>query len=317
MPQPVYKELPHAKRLPDQPIITPRTGDAYWWEKKGTFNPGVAEYNGQVVLLYRAYDEFRISRLGIATSEDGMNFTRQNLPAIDTDPDDPYERLGIEDARITKIDETYYIVHTSSSYHPIGHRADVSSPKELSAIPWRVRLGLQTTQNFRTFQRYGVFLPDVPAKNGALLPEKINGRFAVYYRERDVLNLSFSSDLHRWQDTKTVSRPPAKLWQANKFGTGSPPILTDIGYLMVYHAVDNNGVYRLGLMMFDRRDPSRILWYSSPILEPEEVYEKEGFIPNVVYSCGAIIRGNELWIYYGAADRVIGRAVFPLDSLRS
>lgn len=314
---PQQKTMPPAERAPARPLITPRQGQEFWWESNGTFNPGVTEYKDNIILLYRAYDSFHISRLGLAHSRDGVTFTQYPHPAIDTDPADPHERLGIEDPRITKIGQTYYIVHTVSSYHRVGAKADVNGA--LDYIPWRVRIALHTTKDFKTYEHWNVILPDVPAKNGCLLPEKVDGRFALYYREltegANVLKITFSTDLRTWQDTAVIAWPTPASWQAFKFGLGSPPIALPAGYLIVYHAVDEQQIYRLGLMMFDRRDPARILWHSNPILEPTAPYEQEGYVPNVVYCCGALLRDNELWIYYGAADKVIGRAILPLHTI--
>lgn len=306
-----------ARREPRYPVIKPRSNDAHWWERNGTFNPGVTEYKNQVILLYRAYDDFFISRLGLAHSKDGVYFEQYDNPAIDTDPSDPDERLGIEDPRITLIDDTYYIVHTVSSYHRVGEGADVKGIKDY--IPWRVRVAMHTTKDFHSYKHWDVILPEISAKNACLLPEKINGSFGLYYRENhdegEVLKLSYTNDFKHWTEPKTIPWPEPKAWQAFKWGTGSQPITTKQGFLMVYHAVDAKQIYRLGLMMLDRKNPARILWYSNAILEPETTYEKKGYVPNVVYSCGALIRNQELWIYYGAADQVIGRAIFPLSSI--
>ncbi len=306
--------LPPARRDPEHPILQARPEKKYWWEKNGVFNPGVTEYKGHVVLLYRAYDTFRISRLGMAHSKDGINFKQYDHPAIDTDPNDPDERLGIEDPRITKIDDTYYIVHSVASYHPSGHKPDVSGVTDF--VPWRVRIGMHTTTDFKQYVHWDVVLPEVPGKNASLLPEKINGNFGMYYREHtdegETLKLAYTKDFQTWTDPLIIQWPKAESWQEFKFGTGSQPIAVKEGFLMVYHAVDKNFVYRLGLALFDRDDPSKLLWLSNPILEPEMPYEKAGYVQNVVYTCGAIIRNKELWIYYGAADSVIARAIHPL-----
>ncbi|MEX1997998.1 MAG: hypothetical protein WEA04_05005 [Candidatus Andersenbacteria bacterium] len=311
------RNIPLAVRSPAAPILEPRTGEQYWWERHGTFNPGVAEYQKNIILLYRAYDDFRISRLGLANSQDGVHFTRYDHPAIDTNPDDPHERLGIEDSRITQLGSTYYIVHTSASYHRIGDKKDVRGVRDY--IPWRVRIGMHSTEDFHSFQHWGVILPDVPAKNACLLPEKIQGSFGLYYREhedtRDILKLTYTKDFKHWSPASVVEWPAAAEWQRFKFGIGSQPLATPHGFLTVYHAVDESQVYRLGLLLLSREDPAHILWHSNPILEPEMPYEREGYVPNVVYTCGALIRGQELWVYYGAADRVIGRAVVPLHDI--
>lgn len=315
---PEKREIPQAERIPAQPVIEPRNTDEHWWERNGTFNPGVTEYNGQVVLLYRAYDDFRISRLGLAHSKDGINFTRYDHPAIDTDPNDAHERLGIEDPRITKIGDTYYIVHTAASYHSVGAKADVTGAMDY--IPWRVRVAMHTTKDFRTFIHHGVILPDVAAKNACLLPEKIHDRFAMYYRELtpkgNIMKIGYTDDFGKWEKSEEVVWPELEEWQAEKVGFSSQPIITDGGLLVIYHAVDMHHTYRMGLAMFDREDPAQLVWYSpNPFLQPEMPYEKEGFIPNVVYSCGALLRNKELWVYYGAGDKVIGRAILSLGEM--
>src|SRR3989344_5886977 len=220
---PHKKVVPRAVRLPERPIIEPRLDDQHWWERNGTFNPGVTRYKGQVILLYRAYDMFRISRLGIAHSIDGVHFTRYNNPAIDTHPNDPEERLGIEDPRITCLNGTYYIIHTVASYHSVGHRGDVRGI--MDHIPWRVRVGMHTTTDFKRYVHHSVILPNIPAKNGCLLPEKINGKFGLYYRENtdegETLKLSYTTDFTHWTTPRTIHWPKAEIWQEFKFGTGS------------------------------------------------------------------------------------------------
>ncbi len=305
-----------AIRSPQEPIIIPRTDNVHWWERNGIFNAGATEYRDQVILIYRAYDDYRMSRLGIANSRDGVHFKLHDHPIIDTDPADEFERIGIEDPRVTQIEDTYYIVHTSASYKKIGEISDVSVG---DYIPWRVRTGMHSTKDFKSFTHHGVVLPDVPAKNASLLPEKIDDQFAMYYREftptGEVLKISYTKDFSSWSNTKVIPWPAKEDWTGLKFGLGSQPIIIPEGYLIVSHGVDLKGTYRLGIMLFDRKDPSRLLLHTGPILEPEMLYEKEGFVPNVVYTCGALVCGDELWIYYGGADRVIGRAILHMKDI--
>ncbi|MBI3273699.1 MAG: hypothetical protein HYZ69_01000 [Candidatus Colwellbacteria bacterium] len=310
-------KLPFASRVPDEPIIQPRQEGKYWWEKNGVFNPAAAEYGGFIFLLYRAYDTSYVSRLGLATSEDGVHFTEYDHPVVDTDPDDPYERMGIEDPRITKIEDTYYILHTSASYSRISDYMQGTGIGE--DTPWRVRIGMHTTKDFKSYTHHGVILPDISAKNGVLLPKKINNKFCLLYREwiglESIVKMSLTEDFKTWEYIKEISLPAkSHTWMGFKWGLGSQPIETAKGYLTIYHGVDNDRVYRLGLLMLDKKDPSEVLWYSTPILEPVMPYEKAGFVPNVVYSCGALIKNKDLWIYYGGADRVIGRAVLDVSA---
>lgn len=305
-----------AVRSPEEPILIPRADNLHWWERNGIFNAGVTEYRDQIILIYRAYDDYRMSRLGLANSRDGVQFKLHDHPIIDTDPADEFERIGIEDPRVTKLDDTYYIVHTSASYKKIGDVSDVSAR---DFIPWRVRTGMHSTKDFKSFIHHGVVLPDIPAKNASLLPEKIDGAFAMYYREftqqGEILKIAFTKDFTSWFGTKDISWPKKDNWTTLKFGLGSQPLVIPEGYLIVSHGVDTTSAYRLGLMLFDREDPSKLIWHNGPILEPEMPYEKEGFVPNVVYTCGAIICGDELWIYYGGADRVIGRAILQMSDI--
>ena len=307
----------HAARSPQEPIIIPRADNLHWWERNGIFNAGVAEYRDQIVLIYRAYDDYRMSRLGIATSRDGVQFKLYDHPIVDTDPNDEFERIGIEDPRVTKIDDTYYIVHTSASYKKIGEFSDVSKK---DFIPWRVRTGMHSTKDFTSFIHHGVVLPDIPAKNASLIPERIDGKFAMYYREftqrGEVLKINFTKDFISWDEPKDISWPTEDSWTNLKFGLGSQPIIIPEGYLVVSHGVDTTSTYRLGLMLFDRKDPTKLIWHAGPILEPETPYEKEGVVPNVVYTCGALIVGEELWIYYGGADRVIARAILQMKDIQ-
>ena len=311
-------KLEGATREPEKPIIQPRAGGKFWWEKNGTFNPGVTQYKDSIILAYRAYDTSYVSRLGIANSRDGINFTQYDHPAIDTDPSDPYERIGIEDPRITKIGATYYIVHTAASYLRIDENLHKNGIGE--DTPWRVRVAMHTTDDFKTYNHHGVILPDASAKNAALFPEKINNSFCLIYREwigqDSIIQISFTDNFQNWKNTKELHLPAKENpWMEFKWGIGSQPILTDKGFLIIYHGVDNERTYRLGLLMLDRKDPSQILWYTTPILEPIMPYEKVGYVPNVVYSCGAILRDKILWIYYGAADYVVGRAVMDVSKL--
>lgn len=283
------------------------------------FNPGVAEYKDHIVLLYRAYDQLHMSRLGLATSQDGVNFTRYPHPVVNINPADSYEKLGLEDPRIAEIEGTYYILHTAASYYRDKQVGDVIGVGE--NVPWKVRVAMHTTKDFHSFVHASVILPDLPAKNACLLPTKTSdGLFGLYFRERqgsrEILRFAYTPDFVHWLDMREVVWPKTEPWQQFKIGFGSQPIAVQEGFLMVYHAVDRQRVYRLGLLLFDKHDPSRIVWSSSnPILEPKMKYERQGYVPNVVFCCGAVRRADTLWIYYGAADHVIGRAYLSLAGI--
>ena len=132
--------------------------------------------------------------------------------------------------------------------------------------------------------------------------------------------IAYSDNLVEWYDHKILVTPRKYSWDCSKIGAGAPPIKTEYGWLEFYHGVDENQVYRLGLILFDLEDPSKIIARSrEPILEPEEMYELIGDVPNVVFTCGVVEINDTYYVYYGAADKVIGVATVNkrqlLDSL--
>lgn len=304
--------LLRVRRAEQNPILAPRAEAVHWWEQHGVFNAAAAEYEGKIVLLYRAVDPLMISRLGLAISEDGVSFERLDLPVVDADPNEPFERLGVEDPRMTRIGDTYYVVYTAASLHRLGE--EVPDLAGISAdIPWRVRVALMSTKDFKSFTRHGIILPDITAKNAMLLPGKVGGRYALYYRHGIRPMVGYSEDILHWSDCREIHWPDPEPWEALKIGAGAPPIETERGWLMVYHAVDANRVYRLGLALFERDDPSKLIKRAGPIMEPEEEYERVGYVPNVVFTCGLVPRGDDILLYYGGADYVIGLAHMSLS----
>lgn len=288
------------------PILAPTDN---WWEEYLVLNPGVAVYQDKIVLLYRAQGRDRISRFGLAVSADGFNFERFAGPIFEGDEGNKFERLGVEDARITKIEDTYHILYTAASVYPAKEAHKSAAPSLLSKVPWRIRATLVKTRDFKTFERLGVVLPDLDTKDCALYPEKIKGKYWLFHRIYPQMYLASSTDLKTWEDLGIIAHTREESWESERIGAGAPPLKTEKGWLLVHHGVDQNKIYRLGLMLFDLANPSKILYRSQePILEPEEPYEKEGYVPNVVFTCGAVEKDGQYFVYYGAADKVIGLA---------
>jgi len=306
-------------RYAKNPILKPRLN--IWWEARSVLNPGATlDNNGNVILFYRAMGGDRISRFGLITSKDGYNFTKQNdYPVFESDPANLYERMGCEDPRITKIEDTYYITYTATSVHPATY------PKEkfsTSMLPWRVRVSLLSTKDFSQFKRHGVIIHGVDSKNAALFPEKINDQYAILHRIHPDIWIAYSKDLINWYDHRVIARP-GKTWDSVKIGAGNPPIKTEFGWLSFYHGVDKDHTYRIGIMVFDLENPAKIIYRSkNPILEPIKTYEKEGFeitfgkkISDVVFTNGVIEKNNQYFIYYGASDKYICLATIAKDEL--
>jgi len=306
-------------RFTKNPIIKPRSD--IWWEANCVLNPGVIYDGKKIHMLYRAMGGDRISRFGYAYSTDGTVFKGfKDYPVFESDPAEKYERLGAEDPRIVKIEDTFYITYVSCSVHPATY------PKEdfaTSMLPWRVRVSLLSTKDFRSFHRHGIILHGIDSKNPALFPEKIDGQYVLLHRIHPDIWIAYSKDLINWYDQKVIVEPRKNSWDSIKVGAGSPPLKTDLGWLEFYHGVDKNYVYRLGIVLFDLHDPSKVLYRSNdPILEPNEKFEQDGFekaggksVSNVVFTSGVVEKNEKYFVYYGASDKYIGLATVNKEDL--
>ena len=281
-------------------ILAPR-GDGF--ESAGVFNPAVVKKDGQFVMLYRAQDRSGTSRLGYAASADGINFTRRATPVLEPEAD--YEKGGgVEDPRLVKVGDTYYLTYTG--YNKKDAQLCMATSKDL--IRW---------------ERRGVIMPAYEGrwnvgwtKSGAILGEKVNGRYWMYYMadsSKDVheMGLAFSNDLVHWTealDRPVLRRRPGQ-FDATVVEPGPPPVMTPDGILLIYNGADEKSVYATGWVLFDKTDPGRVLARSDrPVFNVEQSWEKEGQVPNVVFVEGAVRESGRWLFYYGGADKYIGVA---------
>ncbi|HHV62794.1 MAG TPA: glycosidase [Firmicutes bacterium] len=300
------------KRLTAKPILSPIAD--HDWERTAVFNCAAIYDDGLFHLFYRATDrpfgDFTVrfvSSIGYAVSEDGIHFTRFEKP-IYTGLG-PQEDWGVEDPRITKIEDTYYMLYTAFGGRSLDDvRISMASTKKLGpegsgACPWM-------------WMRHGVVL-DEPNKDAALFPEKIQGRYAMLHRRPPGIWIAFSDDLKTWIDHQKIMDVVPGNWDSYKIGAAGPPIKTPGGWLLMYHGVDEKRVYRLGAALLDLKDPTRVLARRpEPILEPELDWEINGLVPNVVFSCGAAETDDAYFVYYGAADTCIGVAAMRKDEVK-
>jgi len=291
-------------RLSNQPVLEPNP--AHNWEKAAVFNCAAIYDNGLFHLIYRATDITSnekegkyINSLGYAVSKDGINFNRLEKPILENNV--LQELRGPEDPRIVKIKEIFYMVYTG-----FGGRFEED-----------YRICLATSKNLIAWERHGVML-DEPNKDAALFPEKINGHFAMFHRREPDIWLAFSDDLQTWNNhTLVIKALPDSHWENQKIGISGPPIKTPEGWFLIYHGVSGEGVYSQGAALLDLKDPTRVLArQSEPILEPELDWEINGYVSNVVFSCGQAIIDGEIYVYYGGADTVIGVAKMKLDDIK-
>jgi len=299
-------------RLTPQPVLSPQ-GDGF--ESAGAFNPSVIRKDGEYVMLYRAQDRQGASSLGYATSHDGIHFTRRATPVMTGEA--PYEKGGgVEDPRLQKIGDTYYLTYTGyNNVHGIA--ADKKD----------AQLCLATSTDLLHWQRRGIILPAYQGKwnvnwtkSGAIVPEKINGKYWMYYlgdakNQGSQMGLASSDDLLHWTDVLDhpvlASRPGT--FDSKVVEPGPAPILLPEGIFLIYNGADDHLLYSTGWVLFDKNDPTKVLARSdNPIFKPEKEWEKIGQVPNVVFVEGLVRDGQQWLFYYGAADKHVGVAVAPV-----
>ncbi len=248
------------------------------------------------MLIYRGQGwENDISHLGYAESDDGVHFSRHAEPVFS--PVGPDERSGVEDPRITELDGRVHMLYTAWS-------------------PEAIQVGQASTTDFQTWERHGIAFAGPDNKDAAIFPATSAGRYAAFHRLPPSIWIAYSDDLRAWGDYREIMVPRQGCYDSLKLGAGGPPIETELGWLVIYHGVDSDHVYRLGVALLDRDDPTHVLNRpSTPILEPEEPWERDGEVPNVVFTCGTAECADEYLVYYGGADRVIGLATANKQAL--
>ena len=287
------------RRFEGNPILAPVVNHA--WESRMVFNPAVIYLDKRVHILYRAIGEDGVSRLGYASSSDGYHID-ERLPHPVFEPTLPVEKNGCEDPRLTEMEDRCIMTYTAyGDIYQIG----------LTTI------SIENMQNKKWDWEERFFpFPNIRNKNAVIFPRRVNDRYLMCHRLDPDIYLAYSVDLRTWEDTILLMRPRSGFWDCVKIGAAGPPIELDEGWLLVYHGVDVKRTYRLGVTILDKENPERVVYRSKiPILEPTEDYERFGFVPNVVFSCGTILLDGQLLIYFGCADTVIGVATFDLDEI--
>jgi predicted GH43/DUF377 family glycosyl hydrolase len=293
------------ERFATNPIVRP--SDISFVRASGAFNAGAAidRTSGKVVLLVRVFEEAaRRSFLGLALSSDGERFDELwDRPAVARDA--PYEQWGAEDARVTYLEEEGRYAITYTGYSRDGPRVCLITTDDLLA-PARYR-------------RHG---PRIAGenKNCVILPRKVDGQYVILHRPMPrIVCVRVSSLEEEWPaDGATLVGPRPKTWRSSRVGAGAPPLLTDVGWLLPFHGattIEEGNVYSMGWCVLDPTKPERVLYVSdAPALTPEAPYEiQHNAIPQVdmanfrtgvrvVFPQGLVERGEDLLLYYGAAD---------------
>ncbi|PJC42620.1 MAG: hypothetical protein CO040_03545, partial [Candidatus Pacebacteria bacterium CG_4_9_14_0_2_um_filter_36_8] len=310
-----YFAVPKLTRAKENPILVPLESES--WKAQAVFNTAAVLANDKVHLLYRAMSWDNTSVIGHALSDDGFVFEQIDhdpvyIPRIEFEHKTKENCFsGCEDPRITKFEDKYYMFYTAYNG---------SNPPQVALSSISVEDFEQ--QKWLWSEPILISDPNTDNKNACLFPKKINDKFVVLHRVMgheiaiDLLNdLNFKDGT--WLEKEGSISPRPGHWDSAKIGIAGPPMETEKGWLLIYHGVsEEDKNYRLGYAVLDLNDPFKVIYRSEyPILEPVEQWEKIGIVNNVVFSCGAVIKDDRLFVYYGGADRVIGVATIEVEKL--
>ena len=292
------------KRFKHNPILEPIKKNN--WESRCVFNAAAIASEGLIHLVYRAMGDDNISRLGYATSTDGFTIKERFDKPIFS-PTNHAELSGCEDPRLTVIDDQVLMAYTAYRNHDFPVIFQIS----LTAI----NLNDFVKRDWNWKERVLPF-PNVRNKDAVILPRKVDGKYMMFHRVEPSICVSYSEDLKRWHDFKSIMEPRDKMWDSHKIGSAGTPIDLNEGYLFIYHGVDDRKHYSLGAALLDKNNPEKVLYRSEkPILTPCEEYECIGDVPNVVFSCGNVQLDDQVIVYYGGADKVLCGASCELNEL--
>ncbi len=301
----------------ENPIIQPKKENG--WEAWQTFNPGVIRLDDTIHFLYRAIGDDGISRLGYAVSSDGFHIDdRLPYPVYEHKTKDRVYTVysyfsggswgGAEDPRIVRVEgeDTVYVIYTACDN---GLRVGLTSIKvdDFLHKRWQWKRPVLLSP------------PGEIHKNWLIFPEKIHGKYAILHSIRPTIQIEYVDSLD-FDDAAYIRSsyggPPRKrCWDKWLRGAGAPPLKTGDGWLLFYHAIDDDwSKYKVGVMLLDLDDPTKIRYRAKkPVLEPTESYENNGYKSGVVYVSGSAVKDGTLLVYYGAADNYVGVAYADLD----
>ena len=285
------------------------------WEALAVFNPAAVYEDGKVHILYRAMGEDGMSSVGYATSSDGVTIN-ERLPYPIYTPREPFEtklkegNFGCEDPRLVRVEDRFYITYTAFDGGVNPPRVALSSIKADDFL----------NRRWEWDRPILISPPNIDDKDAAIFPRKINDKYVFLHRINDDIWIDFVDNLefkdNHYLDGSILMHTRVDHWDHKKIGISGPPIETDRGWLLLYHGITEDKFYKVGACLLDLNNPDTVISrLSYPIFEPEADYELEGIVNNVVFPCGNVVIEDDLYIYYGGADKVLGVAKMNLNML--
>ncbi|MFN8493264.1 MAG: glycosidase [Caldilineaceae bacterium] len=296
------------QRHPQSPVLLPDTASD--WECYNVFNPSVIFHNQLFHMHYRAQGHDWISRIGYAVSTDGIHWNRLRRPILE--PHDATDSRGVEDPRVVEIDGVFYMTYTAYGREFTGKGQPTHAGGGI--LPMVAR-----SQNLLTWERLAPIVRGEDNKDHVLFPRKLQGRYCALHRRWPHVWLAYSDDLLTWreEDMAPIYGPrPDNGWDSKSVGSNGAPIETEHGWLCLNHGYAADHVYQLGVILLDLDDPTKVIRRAKgSIFWPEELWEIKGDVPNVVFSNANPVVGEDVYVYYGAADHLIGLATCRLADL--
>ncbi len=315
------------------------------FENGGVLNPACVEKDGIIHMFYRAVRKRNFSTIGYCQIKDGQVIYRMDEPILK--PEYLYERMGIEDPRVTYLDGKYYMLYTA--YDGINALIAYATSNDLKNWTKKGLISPQISYDeaediFRNsgvnskytfFEQYYRYENNdkihLWEKDAMLFPKKINGQFALIHRVLPGIQICYFDDFEQltqdfWKKylvnlNNYVIIDPKMEHESGYIGGGAVPIETEKGWLLIYHSVEEhkgNKIYRASVALLDLKNPQKVIGrLSDPLFSPEEIWEKKGEVNNVVFPTATSIDGDILSIYYGAADDMVGVRTVSLSSLLS
>jgi len=313
------------------------------FENEGVLNPACVEKDGIVHMFYRAIGKKKISTIGYCQLKNNKVIYRSDKPVLF--PEYFYEKKGLEDPRITFLEGKYYLLYTAYD----GLNALVAYATSTDLKTW-IKKGLISPQisyneaealfkNSGVNEKYTFFgkifrnertdKVHLWEKDAMLFPKKIKGKYALihrvlpgiqicYFNDFDQLNQNFWRDYFKELNSYLILDPKYD-FENGYIGGGAVPIETDKGWLLIFHSVDTeNGfnTYHASVALLDLDDPQKIIGrLCHPLFSPDEKWEIEGLVNNVVFPTGTYVKDDDLFIYYGAADSKIGFRKLSISNL--
>ncbi len=300
------------ERFAENPIMLPKD---HSWENKAVFNPAAFYEHNKIHIVYRAMSANNLSSFGYATSIDGYHIDERLREPIYI-PREVFERnahsegnSGCEDPRITPVNDRYYMLYTAyDGEHPPRVAMSSISIADFHERKWHWAIPKLISP------------PDIDDKDACLFPKKIKGKYYFLHRLQSSIWIDNVEDLHFYEGNylggKILFEPRPDKWDSVRIGIAAPPIETEHGWLLLYHGITKDHEYKLSAALLGLHDPTQVLArLDYPILSPDMHYERDGQVPNVVFPCGAVVKDDVLFAYYGGADTNVCVATVPLDKL--